>query len=46
MYNMLCFYPSITIQDKAFEVLSLTAYCHVELVETLTGSGFRTVNGF
>ncbi len=32
--------------EKTFEGLSLTAYCHVELVETLTGSGFRTVNGF
>ncbi len=31
--------------DKDYERLSLTAYCHVELVETLTGSGFRTVNG-
>ena len=26
------------MQDKAFERLSLIAYCHVELVETLTKS--------
>ena len=34
------------MQDKAFEGLSLTAYCDVEPAKTLKGSGFRTFNNF
>lgn len=33
------------MKDKDYERLILTAYCHVDLVGTLTGSGFRSVNG-
>lgn len=41
--NVLCCYPSTTMQDYAFKGLSLAAYCHVEVVETFTASGFWTV---
>lgn len=42
--NLLCCNPSTTMQDYAFKGLSLAAYCHVEVVETFTGSGFWTIN--